>query len=121
MFPASGLLASFSPLLSLPQSASNSFCLSSYCSPRARVKLEALSPRVSSQGAKTTCLILTFVAACDRSVVLVAFAGLLSALSFLPGSEQSLFRELNQELGAMCQQPPEQALRVCRLHARLLR
>ena len=54
-------------------------------------------------------------------MVLVAFAGLLSALSFLPGSEQALFRELNQELGTMCQQPPEQARRVCRLDARLLR
>jgi len=54
-------------------------------------------------------------------MVLVAFAGPLSALSFLPGSEQALFRDLNQELGTMCQQPPEQARRVCRLHARLLR
>ena len=85
------------------------------------MKFEALSPLVSSRGAKTTCLSLALAAACDRSVVLVGFAGLLSALSFLPGSEQALFRELNQELGAMCQQPPEQALRVCRLHARLLR
>ena len=54
-------------------------------------------------------------------MVLVAFAGLLSALSFLPGNEQALFVELNQELGELCQQPPEQALKVCRLHARLLR
>ena len=68
-----------------------------------------------------TGLSLALVAACDRSLVLFAFAGLLSALSFLPGSEQALFRELNQELGAMCKQPPEQALKVCRLHARLLR
>ena len=69
----------------------------------------------------TIGLSLTRVATCDGSVTVIAFAGLLSALSFLPGSEQALFRELNQELGAMCQQPPEQALRVCRLHARLLR
>ena len=69
----------------------------------------------------TIGLSLTLVATCDGSVTVIAFAGLLSALSFLPGSEQALFRELNQELGAMCQQPPEQALRVCRLHARLLR
>ena len=53
-------------------------------------------------------------------MVLVAFAGLLSALSFLPGAEQALFVELNQELGVLCQRPPEQARKVCRLHARLL-
>ena len=54
-------------------------------------------------------------------IVLVAIAGLLSALSFLPGSEQDLFRALNQELGVLCQHPPEQAAEVCRLHAELLR
>ena len=76
---------------------------------------------IESGWAVTIGLSLTLVATCDGSVTVIAFAGLFSALSFLPGSEQALFRELNQELGAMCQQPPEQALRVCRLHARLLR
>ena len=44
-----------------------------------------------------------------------------TGLSFLPGSEQDLFRALNQELGVLCQHPPEQAAEVCRLHAELLR
>ena len=31
------------------------------------------------------------------------------------------FGQLNQELGALCQAPPSQLLKVCRLHARIVR
>ena len=37
-----------------------------------------------------------------------------------PGADLSLFQQLNRELGALCQEPPAQAIRVCRLHARLV-
>ena len=50
----------------------------------------------------------------------VAMVGFLSALSSLPGADIGLFRQLNTELGALCQDPPVQALKVCRLHARLV-
>ena len=52
--------------------------------------------------------------------MLLAMVGLLSALSSIPGADLGLFKELNQELGSLCQSPPERAIKVCRLHARLL-
>ena len=50
----------------------------------------------------------------------VAMVGFLSALSSLSGADIHLFRQLNTELGALCQAPPVQAMKVCRLHARLV-
>ena len=38
----------------------------------------------------------------------------------LPMAQVQLFRDLNRELGVLCQDPPRQALSVCRLHARLV-
>ena len=52
--------------------------------------------------------------------MLLSMVGLLSALSSMPGADLGLFKELNQELGSLCQSPPELAIKVCRLHARLL-
>ena len=51
--------------------------------------------------------------------------GLIASSLFLmfpsmPGADLSLFRQLNRELGALCQEPPVQAMKVCRLHARLV-
>ena len=51
---------------------------------------------------------------------MVAMVGLLSALSSLPGADVGLFQQLNQELGALCQEPPAKAIKVCDLHARLV-
>ena len=53
-------------------------------------------------------------------MALLAFASVMSVLPVIPGADLSLFRQLNQELGALCQSPPEQAMKVCRLHARLV-
>lgn len=50
----------------------------------------------------------------------IAMVGFLSGLSSLPGADIGLFRQLNSELGALCQAPPVQAMKVCRLHARLV-
>jgi|MGYP004010184731 hypothetical protein len=44
-------------------------------------------------------------------------------LSLLPGLLQGnlgLFKQLNSELGVLCQNPPSQALNVCRIHAKLV-
>ena len=54
-----------------------------------------------------------------------AVIGLIASSLFLmfpsmPRADLSLFRQLNRELGALCQEPPVQAIRVCRLHARLV-
>ena len=51
---------------------------------------------------------------------MVAMIGLMRALSSLPGAEFVLFQQLNQELGALCQEPPAKAIKVCDLHARLV-
>jgi len=54
-------------------------------------------------------------------VVVLAWATAMSAIPSLPGADLDLFRQLNQELGALCQAQPSQAVKVCRLHARLVR
>ena len=51
---------------------------------------------------------------------MLAMVGFLNALSSLPGAELGLFQQLNQELGALCQEPTARAVKVCDLHARLL-
>ncbi len=38
----------------------------------------------------------------------------------MPRAELSLFSQLKRELGALYEEPPVQAIRVCRLHARLV-
>ena len=43
--------------------------------------------------------------------------GLLGSLSSLPGAELGLFQQLNQELGALCQEPLSQGL-LCDLQYR---
>ena len=53
-------------------------------------------------------------------MVMVAMVGLMNALSSLPGAQLGLFQQLNQELGALCQEPPAKAIKVCDLHARLV-
>ena len=47
-------------------------------------------------------------------------SGLFLVFPSIPGADLSLFQQLHRELGALCQQPPAQAIRVCRLHARLV-
>ena len=47
-------------------------------------------------------------------------SGLFLVFPSIPGADLSLFQQLNRELGALCQEPPAQAIRVCRLHARLV-
>ena len=47
-------------------------------------------------------------------------SGLGIVLPMLPGADLNLFQQLNQELGSLCQEPPVQALKVCRLRARLV-
>ena len=42
------------------------------------------------------------------------------SMNHLPMAQVQLFRDLNRELGVLCQDPPRQALSVCRLHARLV-
>ena len=54
-------------------------------------------------------------------MVVFAWVTALFAIPSLPVTELGLFRQLNQELGALCQAPPAQAVKVCRLHARLVR
>ena len=53
-------------------------------------------------------------------MVMVSMIGLMSALSSLPGAELGLCQQLNQEVGALCQEPPAKAIKVCDLHARLV-
>jgi len=55
----------------------------------------------------------------DVVIGLIA-SGLFLMLPSIPGADLLLFRQLNRELGTLCQEPPVQALRVCRLHARLV-
>ena len=45
----------------------------------------------------------------------------LFAIPSLPVTDLGLFRQFNQEIGALCQAPPAQAVKVCRFHARLFR
>ena len=48
-------------------------------------------------------------------------SGLFLVFPSIPGADLSLFQQLNRELGALCQEPlPAQAIRVCRLHTRLV-
>ena len=47
-------------------------------------------------------------------------SGLFLMFPSIPGADLSLFRQLNSELGALCQEPPIQAVKVCRLHSRLV-
>ena len=47
-------------------------------------------------------------------------SGLFLVFPSIPGADLSLFQKLNRELGALCQEPPAQAISVCRLHARLV-
>lgn len=42
------------------------------------------------------------------------------SMNQLPMAQVQLFRDLNRELGVLCQDPPRKALSVCRLHARLV-
>ncbi len=53
---------------------------------------------------------------CDQLIA----SGLFLAFPSIPGADLSLFQQLNRELGALCQESPAQAIRVCRLHARLV-
>ncbi len=53
-------------------------------------------------------------------MVVLAMVGFLNSLSSLSGAELGLFQQLNQELGALCQEPPARAFKVCDLHARLV-
>ena len=53
-------------------------------------------------------------------MVVLAMVGFLNSLSSLSGAELGLFQQLNQELGALCQEPPAKAFKVCDLHARLV-
>ena len=55
----------------------------------------------------------------DVVIGLIA-SGLFLVFPSIPGADLSLFQQLNRELGALCQEPPAQAIRVCRLHARLV-
>ena len=55
----------------------------------------------------------------DRIVIGLIASGLFLVFPSIPGADRSLFQQLNRELGALCQEPPKQAIRVCRLHARL--
>ena len=54
-------------------------------------------------------------------MVVLAWVAAMSVIPSIPGADLGLFRQLNQELGALCQAPPSQAVKVCRLHARLVR
>ncbi|WP_204207675.1 hypothetical protein [Synechococcus sp. KORDI-100] len=53
-------------------------------------------------------------------MVLFLTSGLFAVLSGFTGADIALFRKLNHELGMLCQAPPSQAIRVCRIHARLV-
>ena len=53
-------------------------------------------------------------------VVLFLTSGLFAVLAGFSGADIALFRKLNQELGMLCQAPPKQAIRVCKIHARLV-
>ena len=53
-------------------------------------------------------------------VVLFLTSGLFAVLAGFSGADIALFRKRNQELGMLCQAPPNQAIRVCKIHARLV-
>lgn len=53
-------------------------------------------------------------------MALLAFVSVMFVLPVVPGAEICLFHQLNQELGALCQSPPEWAMKVCQLHAKLV-
>ena len=53
-------------------------------------------------------------------MVVFALVAALFAIPLLPVADIGLFRQFNQELGGLCQAPPAQAVKVCRLHARLI-
>ena len=55
----------------------------------------------------------------DVVIGLIA-SGLFLVFPSIPGGDLSLFQQLNSELGVLCQEPPAQAIRVCRIHARLV-
>jgi hypothetical protein len=47
------------------------------------------------------------------------FSGLLLGLPLSPHTVEQM-QALNRELGKLCNNPPRQALSVCRIHARLV-
>ena len=47
-------------------------------------------------------------------------SGLFLVFPLTPGTDLSLFQQLNRELGALCQEPLAQAIRVYCLHASLV-
>ena len=49
----------------------------------------------------------------------IAFSGLVAALP-VTGFPMVELQELNRELGRLCRQPPQEAITVCRIHARLV-
>jgi hypothetical protein len=53
-------------------------------------------------------------------VVVFAWVTALFAIPSLPVADIGLVRQFNQELGGLRQAPPAQAVKVCRLHARLV-
>jgi hypothetical protein len=50
---------------------------------------------------------------------LALFSGLLLGLPLSPNTVAQM-QALNRELGKLCNNPPRQALSVCRIHARLV-
>lgn len=54
-------------------------------------------------------------------MAVLTWVAVFSVIPSVPSANLGLFRQLNQELGALCQAPPAKAVKVCRLHARLVR
>jgi hypothetical protein len=50
---------------------------------------------------------------------MAAFSGLLLGLPLNPHTVEQM-QALNRELGKLCNNPPRQAMNVCRIHARLV-
>ena len=48
-------------------------------------------------------------------LLLASFAGLT-----MSGLDMGKLQQLNAELGRLCNSPPQEALRVCQIHARLV-
>ena len=55
-----------------------------------------------------------------HSLVPLALGGLLMAVP-VAGLPMDELQALNRELGRLCNDPPREALAVCRIHARLVR
>lgn len=52
--------------------------------------------------------------------MILSFTSIFAFFISLPVQDMGLYRQLNHELGVLCQAPPSKAINVCKIHAQLV-